>query len=151
MEKLNQSEKTEIIENIVNLKKCINIELNAIIEKICPGYFEVDETAAKPIDIIINTVCDYFNINKKRLLTPRGVKGSGVAELIRIRQIISLIAYSDYGYGYTEIGKSLIRTHATMLNAKNRAIMFCETELAFRADVDECRKSIDQKFKRDQT
>ena len=148
MKELNSFERTVISENIVKLKKCINIELNAIIEDICPDYLKLKESATKPIDIIINTICDYFDINKVLLLTPRGVKGSGVEELIRVRQIISLIAYKDYGYCTNKIGESLLRTHATIINSKKRAKIFYETELAFKIDVDNCRKLLDRKFNR---
>ena len=148
MKELNSFERTAIVDNIVKLKSCIDIELNAIIEDICPGYSKSKESATKPIDIIINTICDYFHINKKLLLVPREAKGAGAEELIRMRQIISFIAYNDYAYSASEIGESLLRTHATILNSKKRASIFYETELAFKIDIDNCRKLLDRKFKR---
>ena len=148
MKELSPFDKTTIIENIVKLKTCINIELNTIIEDICPGYTKSEVSEMKSIDIIINTVCNYFHITKTLLITPREVKGSGAEELIRMRQIISFISYNDYGYSANEIGKSLLRGHPTILNSKKRAVNFYDTELAFKIDVDNCRKLIARKYNR---
>jgi len=146
MKELSPFDKTEIIENIVKLKNCVNIELNAIIEDICPGYSKYKASETKLIDIVINTVCDYFHITKTWLITPRKVKGSKAEELVRMRQIISLISYNDYGYSANEIGKSLLRTHPSILHSKKQAGNFYKTELAFKIDVDNCRKLIARKF-----
>jgi len=110
--------------SIESIIKCIKTEYN-IKEKV-----ELDE--------IIRIICNYFRGNKDDLLRKKGSQ-SGCKELVRIRQILVFIAFFDYEYSISEIGKALNRHHATIIYSRNKASFFYEKEKRFRYDVDNCR------------
>ncbi len=134
----------EIIKCIELSRKHLDIDPDNIIKCIRSEYGIYEEPKIKKtdkIELVAKIVCNYLNEAIEDLLTPKG-NGSGRRQLVRARQIISLITYDDNNYSYAKIGEYLIRDHVSIMIAKKKAQNFYNQEKRFKKDVDICRNLI---------
>ena len=135
------SEYDVMINKIDEIKNGIN-ELEKFNDILKKRVWEIEiRIKINSLDLITTVICNYFNENKEDLLTKKGNQ-SGKGELVKIRQICSLIACNDYRYSSTKVGKYLLRSHSSILSSKRKAQYFYDIERQFKIDVNNCKDLI---------
>jgi chromosomal replication initiator protein len=120
-----------VLASLVAHSTLLNVDIDKqLVQQVLNQIVEV-ETKQIRMEDIIGTVCEHSDVTEKAVLGQSRQK-----EVVRARQLIIHLAKRLTDQSLTEIGKSVKRTHATVLHALNTMSSQMEYDSVLRHDAE---------------
>ena len=128
-----------VLASLVAHSTLLNVDINKqLVQQVLNQIVEVETKQIRMADII-GTVCEHSDVTEKAVLGQSRQK-----EVVRARQLIIHLAKRLTDQSLTEIGKSVKRTHATVLHALNTMSSQMEYDSVLRHDAELLEKTLRQ-------